>query len=123
MESIICDSTLLFVMPNSPAIVPSAGATIDDDTGEMNVKTDTSSVAVHFLRTGQFLGFSGSSWPSHDTFWSGGLSFCCLCCGMPVGRYLTSCCSLPGLTHTIRILRLFIVMGGRDHIFTGVWRS
>lgn len=41
---------------------------MDDDTGEMNVKADTSSVAAHFLRVGQFMGFSGSSGPFHNTF-------------------------------------------------------
>lgn len=71
MDSIICDSTLL-VMPNWSAMVPSAGATMDDDTGEMKVKADTTSVATHFLRIGQFLGFSGSSGPVHVIFfqWS-----------------------------------------------------
>ena len=68
MDSIICDSTLPALIPNSSAMVPSAGATIDDDTGEMKVRADTSSVAAHFLRVGQFLGFSGSSGLFHVTF-------------------------------------------------------
>lgn len=45
-----------------------AGATIDDETGEMNVKDDTTTVAAHFRFRDQFLGFSGSSGPSQVTF-------------------------------------------------------
>lgn len=41
---------------------------MDDDTGEMKVKAETSSVAAHFLRVGQFMGFSGSSGPFQVTF-------------------------------------------------------
>lgn len=56
-------------------MVPSAGATMDDDTGEMKVKADTTSVVIHFLRIGQFLGFSGSSGPFHVTFVSVALAY------------------------------------------------
>ena len=54
-------------MPNSLDIDVRAGATIDDETGEMKVKDDTTMVAAHFCLNVQFLGFSGSSGPSHDT--------------------------------------------------------
>lgn len=47
-----------------------AGATIDDDTGDMKVKEDTTSVAAHFFFMVQFFGFSGSSGPFQVTFWS-----------------------------------------------------
>lgn len=40
-----CDSTS-FIMPNSLEIDVSAGATIDDETGEMKVKDDTTIVAA-----------------------------------------------------------------------------
>ena len=54
-------------MPNSFEIVVRAGATIEDETGDMNVKDDTTIVAAHFLPKLQFFGFSGSSGPSHET--------------------------------------------------------
>ena len=54
-------------MLNSAAIADRAGATIEDDTGEMNVKDDTTIVAAHFLLKLQFFGFPGSSGPSHET--------------------------------------------------------
>jgi len=44
-----------------------AGATIDDETGEMNVKEDTTIVAAHLFLRVQFFGFSGSSGPFHVT--------------------------------------------------------
>ena len=40
MES-VRDKTISFVIPNSWLIAPSAGATIDEDTGDMKVKEDT----------------------------------------------------------------------------------
>ena len=52
-------------MPNSLDIDGRAGATIEDDTGEMKVKDDTTIVAAHFLLNVQFLGSSG---PSQDTW-------------------------------------------------------
>ena len=55
-------------MLNSLAILVKAGATIDEDTGEMKVKEETTMVAAHFFFMVQFLGFSGSSLPSHVTF-------------------------------------------------------
>ena len=61
-----CDSTS-FVMPNSFDIDVRAGATMDDETGEMRVKKDTTIVAAHFRLKVQFLGFAGSSEPSHET--------------------------------------------------------
>ena len=54
-------------MPNSSDIEVRAGATIDDETGEMRVKKDTTIVAAHFRLKVQFLGFAGSSEPSHET--------------------------------------------------------
>lgn len=45
-----------------------AGATIEEETGEMKVKEDTTSVAAHFFFKVQFLGFSGSSAPFHVTY-------------------------------------------------------
>ncbi len=51
-----------------------AGATIDDDTGEMKVKEDTTSVAAHFFFMVQFFGFSGSSAPFHVTCQSNNVS-------------------------------------------------
>jgi hypothetical protein len=44
-----------------------AGATIDDETGEIKVKHDTIKTIDHFLRIGQFLGLSGSSGPVQVT--------------------------------------------------------
>jgi hypothetical protein len=44
-----------------------AGATIDDETGEMKVKQDTIKTIDHFLLIGQFLGLSGSSGPFQVT--------------------------------------------------------
>ena len=43
-----CDSTS-FVMPNSSDIDVRAGATIDDEIGDIRVKLDTMIVAAHFL--------------------------------------------------------------------------
>lgn len=40
---------LSFVMPNSDAICPVAGAIIEDETGEMKVNADTITVAAHFF--------------------------------------------------------------------------
>lgn len=45
-------STLL-VMPSCSATCSAAGAIIDEDTGLMNVKDDTTMVAAHFWRYGQ----------------------------------------------------------------------
>jgi hypothetical protein len=45
----------------------SAGAIIEEATGEMKVKQDTTNVATHFLRMDQFLGFEGSVGEDHVT--------------------------------------------------------
>jgi hypothetical protein len=42
-----------------------AGATIDDDMGEMNMKRELSMVIPQRLALLQFLGLAGSSGPSH----------------------------------------------------------
>lgn len=77
--------TTLLVIPKSRDIASAAGAIIDDDTGLMNVKDETTIVAAHFFLYDQlggigehviikpylikthFLGFSGSSAPSQST--------------------------------------------------------
>ena len=63
-------------MWNSDAIVERAGATIEDETGDMKVKDDTTIVAAHFLLKLQFFGFSGSSGPSHETWLASTISTC-----------------------------------------------
>ena len=45
----ISDSSTSLVMFKDLAMAGSAGATIDDDTGEMKVKHETMIVAAHFL--------------------------------------------------------------------------
>ena len=40
----------VLVIPNSLAICAVAGATMEDDTGEMKVNDETTSVAAHFFR-------------------------------------------------------------------------
>lgn len=65
-DMVSCDSTSS-VMWNCFEMVLSAGATIEDDTGEMKVKQETMTVAAHFFLRVQFLGFSGSSGPSQVT--------------------------------------------------------
>jgi hypothetical protein len=52
IEVVIAITTVL-LMSNWRAIVSLAGATIEDDTGLMNVKDDTINAAIHFLRIGQ----------------------------------------------------------------------
>lgn len=54
--------------PNSAPIFPSAGVTMVEENGEMNVKQETKIVATHFLCRAQFRGCSGSSGPFHDIF-------------------------------------------------------
>ena len=54
-------------MSNSFDMASRAGATIEEETGEMKVKDDTINVAAHFWPAVQFLGFFGSSKPSHET--------------------------------------------------------
>ena len=44
-----------------------AGATMDEDTGLMKVKDETTNVASHFCFRVQFLGFAGSLGPSQVT--------------------------------------------------------
>lgn len=55
------------LIPNSVAIVDNAGETIVDETGEINVKDDTSKVATHFFERLQLSGFAGSSGPFQVT--------------------------------------------------------
>ena len=52
IDVVIAIRTVL-VIPNSWAIASLAGATIEDDTGLINVKDDTIIAAIHFLREGQ----------------------------------------------------------------------
>ena len=66
IESISWETTS-FVTLKSAARDGSAGATIDEETGEMNVNSETVMVAAHFFVALQFFGFSGSSSPSHVT--------------------------------------------------------
>ena len=66
-DKTICCSTS-FVMLSSVAMDDIAGATIEEETGDMNVKDDTTKVAPHLRFFDQFLGFSGSSGPSQVTY-------------------------------------------------------
>ena len=54
-------------MCKSDEILTRAGATMDEETGEMKVKDEMTSVAAHLERSAQFLGFCGSSGPSQVT--------------------------------------------------------
>lgn len=56
------------VIENSSAIASSPGATIVEETGDMNVNEETIRVAAHFRPRVQFRGFLGSSGPSHVTW-------------------------------------------------------
>lgn len=67
IESISWETTSS-VTPKSAASDESAGATIDEETGEMKVNSETVIVAAHFFFMLQFFGFSGSSSPDHVTF-------------------------------------------------------
>jgi len=69
IERTNCCSTS-FVILNSDAIELIAGVTIEDETGEMKVKDETTSVAAHLRRFVQFFGFSGSSGPFHVTLFA-----------------------------------------------------
>jgi hypothetical protein len=60
--------SILEVMPRSLDILLSAGAIIEEATGEMKMKQDTTNVATHFLRMDQFLGFEGSVGEDHVTW-------------------------------------------------------
>lgn len=66
MDRVNSDTTSS-VIPKSLAILLRAGATREEDTGEMKVKQETRTVANHFFFIGQFLGFEGSSGPLHVT--------------------------------------------------------
>ena len=66
IDSMICDSTAL-VMWNSASKVGSAGAIIEDETGEMKEKNETTAVAAHFRPKDQFLGLARSPGPFHVT--------------------------------------------------------
>src|SRR4051812_40302389 len=48
-------------------MTPNAGATMEEETGDMNVKDETTNVAAHFRFMLQFFGFRGSCGPSHVT--------------------------------------------------------
>ena len=78
------DISILLVMCRSRAIWNAAGATIEDETGDINVNEDTASAAAHFCRSGQlkdllrkniiqtnyqtyFFGLFGSAVPSQST--------------------------------------------------------
>lgn len=61
------DCSTELVMLSWAAMAGRAGATMEEETGEMKVKEETISVAAHFLPLVQFLGFSGSSGPSQVT--------------------------------------------------------
>lgn len=61
-----CCSTS-FVIFKSLAIEDIAGATMEEETGEMKVKDETTKVAPHLRFFDQFLGYFGSSGPSHVT--------------------------------------------------------
>ena len=54
-------------MLKSDEILTRAGATMDEETGEMKVNDEMTSVAAHLERSFQFLGFCGSSGPSQVT--------------------------------------------------------
>jgi hypothetical protein len=66
MERASCVS-ISEVMPRSLDILLSAGAIIEEATGEMKVKQDMTNVATPFLRMDQFLGFEGSVREDHVT--------------------------------------------------------
>ena len=111
IDVVIATSALL-VIPKSWATWVAAGAIIDDDTGLMNVKDDTTIVAAHFWRYGQlarsftswtrkescttyFFGFIGSPGPSqstHNTLASdvSSLMFSVLVCGVFSVAWLAS---------------------------------
>ena len=54
-------------MSNSEEIELKAGATMELDSGEIDIKRDTRMVVPQRLLTVQFTGFSGSSGESHVT--------------------------------------------------------
>jgi hypothetical protein len=54
-------------MPRSLAITPSAGESMDDDSGVTNEKPEAMKVIIHLRRMDQFRGFAGSVGPSHVT--------------------------------------------------------
>ena len=66
MDNIIYDS-ISFVMSNSVAIAEIVQAIMEEETGEMNVKKETTIVAVYVCLVDQFVGFCGSSGQSHVT--------------------------------------------------------
>ena len=47
----------LLVIPNCSATCAAAGAIIDEETGLINVKDDTTIVAAHFWRYGQLIAY------------------------------------------------------------------
>lgn len=67
VDSISSKSTSSVIL-NSTAMLSNAGATMEDETGDMKVKNDTRTAASLFFFVGQFLGLSGSSGPFHVTW-------------------------------------------------------
>jgi len=58
--------SILELMPRSVDILLRTGATIEEETGDINVKKDTTNVAAHFFLIDQFLEFSRSSGPDQS---------------------------------------------------------
>lgn len=88
IEVIIAIVTLLS-MKNSSAIWLEAGATIDDETGDMKVKHDTIVTAIHFRRPLQLVNARGKSEPYNvDTPYDSLLRVCGICWAIPVHNHL-----------------------------------
>ena len=66
MERVIWISKSLFI-DRSDLITPKAGATIEEETGDTNMKREFRIVIRHLFGFGQFLGLSGSFGPSQST--------------------------------------------------------
>lgn len=61
------DNTVVSLTPRSRPIWGKAGADMEEDVGEMKVKTETMAVAAHFALNVQFLGLAGSLGEVHVT--------------------------------------------------------
>lgn len=87
-----CSTSL--VTPRSFEMVVNAGATMEEETGEMKVKEDTTRHAAHLRRIDQFFGLAGSSGPSQETTFGscccGGSVFDCSRAGSPFSTSFTS---------------------------------
>lgn len=82
-----------------------AGATMEEETGEMKVKEETTRHAAHLRRIGQFFGLAGSSGPSQETMFGsfgGGSAFASSLAGSPFSTSLTS--GMPSRTSGISML-------------------